>query len=343
MQKNLLAISILLILLLSQQDMISQNRTGSAGPKKFFVAKTAYGIMADEIKPFKIDAALTFTAEATQGKYEYIPFQILDSVFASSQSKGDTLTSLIMADRLQADFFVFVRINKLENMMRIDISAVDAKDTNNKTYGVGYSAIRYMKLTTQEQMTDPALLMATMRAFALAIEDTTIFVQSDSLKILPVPTLVIGGINYVNNDEFKEWEIYTNKEISSYDAVENIFDEIKNTNEFAVFDIQTRDTLYSLFNLMFVENHKSATTTELKTLYNMDVRYYVTGVLTRVEEGAMLDLYFCRILTDGQLEVLAKESNLVSEDSIEKFKAALRKTIGELIAKNPHKIVSGNQ
>ncbi len=327
--------SIIALFIIMPQMTFSQTAISNAKPKRFFVAKTAFGIYAKNIKPFKLDAALNFAATASRGKYQYVPFSALDSIFQLSIQSKDTLTSLTLANKLDADFFVFVRVNRLANMLRVDISAIGAKDTNSKKYGVGYAAIRYRKLTDSEQMTDPALLTATMRAFALASGDSSLFVVDDSLKVQAVPTLVIGGINYVNDKQQDLWEIFQNKEISSYDAVINIFDEIKDSPDFAIYDIETRDSLYALFNLMIVENYNTSTSTELKNLYKMDVNYFITGLLTRDKKGAILDLYFCRILEGGKLAVLDKATGFVSEDTIIEYKKILRQTVRNLLKKKP--------
>jgi len=329
--KNIIVLSFILVLLLTgSKSLLSQTEEPA---KRFFVGKTAQGVNAESIKPNKIDAALYFTAQATFGKYQYIPFHVLDSVFSASMKQNDTLTSLSLGRKLQSDFFVYILVNKLENMLRVDIETVNVNDTNQRSYGVGYAPIRFRKLTNQEQLTDPALLNAVMRAFAVAVSDSLLFVINDTISVKPVPTLVIGGIGYRNNEELPQWEIFLQKEISSYDAIENLFDEIKNTENFALFDIQTRDSLYALFNLMFVENHRPSTNTELKALQSMDVHFFITGSLQRIDEGAILDLYFCRILNDGKLEILEKESGLLQKDTTEDYKLLLRKTISSIMSR----------
>ena len=329
------SITTAIIFLFFSQNLFASDSAGSVVPKRFFVAKTAFGVFAKDIKPFKLDASLNFIGRASRDKYEYVPFAVLDSVFQGALAEKDTLTSLTLAKKLDTDFFIFARVNKLGNMLRVDMSAIDARDTNKKKYGVGYAAIRYRRLTDSEQLTDPALLTATMRAFALATGDSALFVLDDTLKVKPVPTLVIGGINYVNDEKEDLWEIFRDKEISSYDAVINIFDKIKDSPDFAIYDIDTRDTLYSLFNLILVENYNTSTSTELKTLYNMDVNYFITGILTRDTKGAILDLYFCRILKGGKLAVLDKATGFVNEDTIIEYKSMLRKTVRKLMDKKP--------
>ena len=326
---------LVLFLFISTQLTFSQTDTKSFTPKKFFIAKMDFGIFAKDIKPVKIDAAMNFTAMASRGKYYYIPFTYLDSVYQHALKKHDTLTSMQLAKETYADFYVFVRVNKLQNILRVDMSAINIKDTNDKKFGLGYAAIRYRKLTDRKQMIDPALSTAMMRAFAQTMGNDSLFVFNDSISVKPVPTLVIGGINYIDDEAQKKWEIFLTKEISSYDAVINIFDEIKDSPDFVVYDIETRDSLYSFFNMLVVENYKSSTTTELKTLFNMDVGYFITGILTRDENGAILDLNFCRILKDGKLAILEKATNLVKEDSIAEFKSVIRKTVRKLMDKKP--------
>jgi hypothetical protein len=67
----------------------------------------------------------------------------------------------------------------------------------------------------------------------------------------------------------------------------------------------------------------------------MDVNYFITGILTRDTKGAILDLYFCRILKGGKLAVLDKATGFVNEDTIIEYKSMLRKTVRKLMDKKP--------
>ncbi len=333
------AIKLIFLIIVSFNLLIapatSQNDSAKVKPQKFFIAKTDFGIYAQDISLYKLDAALNFAAGATQGKYQYLPFSLLDSIVKEELKNHKILTAIELAEKTGADFFIYYRVNRLHNILRVDMSAISVKDTTQKRFGVGYAAIRYKKLTDQEQLTDPALLTATMRAFAVTTGDSSLYVLNDSVQVKPLPTLAIGGINYINDETEPLWEIFREKEISSYDAVINIFDEIKDTPFFVVYDIETRDSVYALFNLLMVENYKTSTSTELKALYNMDVNYFITGILTRDKYGAILDLYFCRLLKDGKLAVLQKATGLVKEDSIKEFKDVIRKTVNKLMKLKP--------
>ena len=333
MKKTALVIIAAFTLICSLAYSADKPKNTKPAPKRFFVAKTDFGALARDIKAIKIDASLNFAAKASMGKYEYVPFAALDSIFEQTKSKGDTLTSLTLSKKLNADFFVFVRVNRIENMLRIDISRINARDTSQRHFGTGYASVRYRKLTNEKPMYDPAILTAIMRAFAVASGDSSLFVIDDSVKVKPVPTLVIGGINYKDDEKLKSWEVFTHKEISSYDAVENIFDEIKDNDNFAIYDIQTRDSVFSLFNLLLIENYLGPSPNELKILSQMDVDYYITGSLTHTESGGLIDLFLCRIGKNGYLEVLGKETGLVMEDSIKEFNKTIRQTISGLMAK----------
>jgi TolB-like protein len=332
--KTIIAVLILIIssgIANSQQSKTVNDSTIT--PKLFFLAKTEFGQYAKDIKQLKIDAALNFSARASNGQYQYAPLAVIDSLVAKGKNNGDTLTSLKIASMLNADYFIFLRVNRIENMIRIDIRLVNARDTSIKSFGTGYASIRYRRLTNEKPLYDPAILSATMRAFAVASKDSNLFVKGDTIIEKPVPTLVIGGIAYKDDEKLKTWEVFTHKEISSYDAVENLFDEIKNNPDFATYDIQTRDSLFAIYNLMMIENYKGPTADEIKILFNMDVNYYITGTLSRIESGGILDLYFCRINDKANLEILGKESGLLGEDNIEQFKKVLRKTVSNLMSR----------
>jgi hypothetical protein len=215
-------------------------------------------------------------------------------------------------------------------MLRVDMTSIYAKDTSIKAAGVGYASLRYKRMKDEKMLYDPELLTATMRAFAVVQNDSSLFKNSDSNWVKPVPTLMIGGINYINSNELPAWDIFLHKEVSSYDAVETIFDEIRLSNDFAVYDIQTRDSVYALFNLVEIENYMSPTASEIKSLSKMEVGYYITGNLERSEIGALLDLYLCQI-TKSHLEIIKKKTLVVKEDSEKEFREIIRKAARAII------------
>ena len=101
---------------------LSRDTVAKQSPQKFFIAKTAFGIYAQDISPYKLDAALNFAAGATRGKYQYLTFAVLDSVYKKALEKKDTLTALELAEATDADFYVYVRVNRLHNILRVDMS-----------------------------------------------------------------------------------------------------------------------------------------------------------------------------------------------------------------------------
>ena len=296
----------------------------SANKKLIMLANVNLGRNTSDITMFKAEAALNFAALAS-GKFGLVNSDSIKSLVGDMLSKGDSNTTpLIIANKFNADYIYFMGINVIENMIRVDISSINAKDTSKKSGGVGYASLRYKRMKDEKMLYDPELLTATMRAFAVVQKDSSIFKTSDSNWVKPVPTLMIGGINYINSNELPAWDIFAHKEISSYDAVETIFDEIKQSNDYAIYDIQTRDSVYALFNLVGIENYMSPTSSEIKSLSEMEVGYYITGNLERSEFGALLDLYLCQI-TKSHLEIIKKKTLVVKEDSEKDYRETIRK------------------
>ena len=332
MSRFLLKILLLLIIIVFQFDtsIAGVSSKDTARKQLILLANVNMGRKTHDIQPFKAEAALNFAA-ISSGKFLLIPGDTLNkAVNEMLAAKDSSITPLKLAKQFKADIIFFMGINTIENMIRVDLTSINVADTARKSFGAGYASLRYKRMKDEKMLYDPELLTATMRAFAVVMHDSALFKTSDSNWVKPVPTLVIGGINYQSNPELPGWDIFLHKEVSSYDAVETIFDEIKQTKDFAVYDIQTRDSVYSLFNLVGIENFTSPTSNEVKSLSDMEVEYYITGNLERSEVGAILDLYLCQI-KGTHLEIIKRKTQVVKEDSEEEYRNAIRKSVRVLM------------
>lgn len=279
-----------------------------------------------ELEASKIEAGLHLACELSR-KFRLIPVSQRDSVIGLLLEKKKEPTAENLAKELNADKVYFIVINRLHNMMRIDLTAFDQKNSQKKYKGIGYANLRYREQNTNKIIYDPALLKAFQRAIADAEKDTLLYSHlDDNLKTFPAASLIIGGIDFQEDRTLPSWKLYEKKVVTSFDATEVIFDELKDNPKFAVYDNPSRDSLYSLFHMHIVENYRPPTSFEILALNAMEVDYYITGLLKRVPEGALLEIVLCKV-NKKSLEVIKSEKEIINEDSIEQFRSGVRKCI----------------
>lgn len=277
-----------------------------------------------DLEEFKIEAGLHLACELT-GKFRLISVDKRDSVIDLMVEQKRNPTAENLAKELKADRVYFVAINRLHNMLRIDLTAFDAKNPKKKTKGKGYANLRYREEKTNKIIYDPSLLKAFQRAIAEVEKDSLLYDKlEDNFKIYPAASLIIGGIDFQEDQNLSSWKLYEKKVVTSFDATEIIFEQLKDHPKFAVYDNSSRDSLYSLFHMHIVENYRPPTSFEILALNAMEVDYYITGLLKRVPEGALLELVLCKV-NKKSLEIIKSEKELIKEDSIEEFREAIKK------------------
>lgn len=326
--KNL-SIAIILLLFVNLATAQNDSNQPKINKKGILIAGIEMGYGCQNIKQSKVEAAINFAFKAT-GKYYIYNTDILNSTAKALEANNETVTPYNIARNLpECEKIYFVNMARIENMIRIDINSILLSDTTKKVHGAGYGTVRYKKIKNNKMLYDPAILNAVMRAMAVAERDSNLFRLEDSTGILPLPTLVIGGLYYKDKAGSKDWEIYLTKEISSYDAVETIYSEIRDSKKYIVYDTQTRDSIYTLYKMLGTENFNPPSSQEIKLLENMEVDYYLTGALERTDEGAILDLYLGKI-SNGKIDIKKKATGILKEDSIEEYRDLLKKLTSDL-------------
>lgn len=251
-------------------------------------------VSGDKVNIMKVDAALNLSYKIIQG-YDYYSLAKWDSLIKANPNEKNVL-SLAKEDGI--DYLIYSQINVLNNLVRHQINIVDVNDQNKVNNGIGYSNIKYIDSESGTLVYDPAIMQSTQRALAVAYNDSLLFVKSEiGMNVKPLPTLVIGSINFENKSE-KDWEIFLDKEIASYACVETIFDNLKNEGQFVIYDTDTRDSAYKKYGFHIIENHTSYSLHELKVLYNLGVDYFISGHLLISDDSAELTLIFSSVEKD---------------------------------------------
>ncbi len=300
------------------------------GKKKLMLAKATFGPEAkDKIDGTRIEAAL-YLANQLGKKYDYIDTKTRDSIIKELRTENPKFTSDDFNKRINADKLYFFQTDLMANMLRVQLSAVNPK-TGEKNQGVGYALVHYFQEKDNAPVYDPALLKAMQRAIAVCEKDSTLFAKNDTLLFaIPAPTLVISGIEYKSSSEYKEWALFTNQEVNSYFALESIYDTLKNRKDVVLYDLPSRDSIYSLFNLRIPENQRATNQTEFACLAKLEVDYIISGSFIRNEKGATLELLLNRI-KDNRVSFVNKVSIDIDDDNKVLFREKVQSAAMQLM------------
>ena len=285
------------------------------------------------INPRKFDAALALSIKLSK-KFDYISLDKSQELLGGDSSRQIKITEI--ADEAGADYIATAQVNTLKNIIRTQIVLSNVNEPEKRFTGAGYSAVNYIDAGSGEKVYDPSLLSSLQRALAVALNDSNMFVNPEmGINVRPLPTLVIGSIAFLGESK-NEWDLYTDKVVASYAAVETIFEAAKKSTDYVFYDTDTRDSVYKIFGFNIVENYSPPSIHEIRALYQMAVDYYVAGSITRTAEGADLTVSLYSIEKDG-LILLKSENEKFTDDSrmvfLEHVGRAARRLFG--LAKNP--------
>ncbi|OGU11880.1 MAG: hypothetical protein A2X61_10235 [Ignavibacteria bacterium GWB2_35_12] len=285
----------------------------------FMIADVKLGKEASDLTLSKVESAMALAGSLTE-RFHLVPFSMRDSIAQTIVDQNKAPTAAAIAEKLNVNKILFLNINRVENMLRVDISAVDADDFDEKTEGTGYALLHFIKEKDEQVLYDPSLLAAVQRAVAVCLKDSMMYASLDGkFNVIPAPTLIIGGIDFQDDEELYIWDLYSRMAVASYDMLETIFETAKDCRDFVIYDIATRDTIYKLFKLYFAENYRAPSKFEMEILGKFQVDYYITGTLKRVKEGAELELGLYKI-KDEKLYPVRFEKGILKEDDIYKLR-----------------------
>ncbi len=310
----------------------AQEKTADSAKSGPLVFMADVNILGDtvNINPLKADAGLVAAVKLSQ-KYSIAPIAVRDSLAKTLTENGKKPTAKNIAKIMNADKLIFMTINKLKNMIRVEIAAKGPDPASKASRGIGYALVRYKHKRDNSPLTDPTLLNAIQRAFAASMGDSSMYSHLEGdLQVYPARTLVIGGLIFQNDSRYRDWELFDYKEINSYDAVETIFEAATASKKYVPYDVATRDSIYAMYNMYGVENYKSPSTFELEALSELEVQSYITGMFTRTEEGATIELYLADI-EESRLEINKSAAGSINDDDIEEFRSELQKLTRELL------------
>ncbi len=274
----------------------------------------------------KFDAALNLALKIS-GKYNYFGLNQIQQFIGDNPDYANSKINEI-AEKIGADYVAVAQVNTLLHIMRTNISLNRLDNIEKSVSGAGYEVVNYYDANNNGLIYDTSLLNSLMRALSTATNDSTLFAKDTiGISIKPVPTLAIGTIAFISDKEISDdWKIYLEKEVNSYAAVETIYDIIKYSKSYVVYDIETRDTVYKLFGFHIVENYTQPSTHEIKALYQMAVDYYVAGSLNMSDSGAELVLGIYSITKEGLKPIKTEKESFVDDSRMVLLEHIIRAT-----------------
>jgi len=260
----------------------------------------------------KFDAAIALALRLS-GKYDYYGTSYLQKVVEENPDLAKKNIA-VLAENLNADYIAIAQVNVLKHIIRTQITLSKPNSSEKPLTGIGYDVINFIDANSGELVYDPALLKSLQRAISTAANDSNLFVNNSlGINVKPLPTLVVGSIAFTGEDQY-DWKLYLDKVVSSFAAMETIYDLIKYSDDYVIYDTETRDTVYKLFNFHIVENYSHPSNHEIRALYQMAVDYYIAGSLDKTKEGANLTLGLYAVTADG-LKLIKSEKESFNDDS----------------------------
>lgn len=299
---------------------------------KILISAVSYGkgVKKETLPESKVYAAMTLISKMTNS-YELIQMNERDSLINLMKQNNEVLNSFSLAKKAGAEEIALIKIDMFKNMFRSEYISVFTQDSSNKNIGEGYCLLNFRDVENEQALIDPSLLSSLQRAYAAAKKDTNMFSKMEgSFKVKPAPTLAITGVEFVSEKELREWDIYTKKVVNSYALAESIFEMAKDCPEFVVYDIDTRDSIYNLFNMYSVENYNPISHLEIRALNKFSVKYIISGTLTRNPQGAELFIGLYK-LGENRLELIKSVSDLINEDNQKKLEELTKNLTKKLL------------
>lgn len=287
-------------------------------------------VTADDVSETKADAALSLAAKLCT-QYDFIDKSVRDSIAKEFYDKGKEPLLLEVARTAKADEVAFMRVDRFVNMLRVELQLVDINDTNKRTIGEGFAPLNYRQAVTDRALFDPSLLIATQRAIADAKKDPKLYSkQIGNFNVIPAPTLVVTSIGFSLPIGIKPWALYEDRVVTSFSALETIFNTGKNSKDYVLYDLETRDSIYSLFKLYVVENYNLPTLNEIDALRKFKVGYFISGNYEQLPEAAELSLSLYKI-NEKNVEKINTVTDILNEDKLDEMNKIFAKLTKKLL------------
>ena len=279
----------------------------------------------------KSDASMAIALGAAD-RFRYIPFADRDSVAALFKSMNAEPTAYNVGQEIKAEVLLFLRINQLGNLLRVEIQAKAGNQYVQSVSGIGLALLRF-KDSSNTFIYEPTLIEAMQRAMCSITGDSNLYahVEDSAYKVFPAEPLTFLSMQLDNKKQQSLWAIFQNNEVNSFYALQLLFEASLSLKHVIPIDLDTRDSVYALKQIYGVENYVAPTQSELNILYDVGLTYGITGIVEKTSDGADLTLTLNEILRQGKLKKIKSLTAGFSDDSLEGFKKTAIKLIRRLL------------
>lgn len=308
-----------------------QAGTTASEPLRIMIATVTQGPNIEDTLEGRCDAALNLIASELPGRFTLVSFSERNKAIQDIEAAGEEPTALRIAEKLKVDRLLFLKVMRLENMLRIGLKMTAAPAFQSSSDGIGYALVRYRNAAGQ-RVYDTALLEALQRALADAVRDSSLFAQAKTVDpVRPAPTLVVSGIRFDDQKMKPDWNMFEDKVVTSYEMVLKVFETIKDSPRFVAYDIDSRDSMYAMRKLYMAENYQAPTGQEMGLLESFEVKYMISGSFVR-RTPAVADLtLMLGKLERGNYTEVARRTTTITADSREQVLGALQNLATELV------------
>jgi len=314
-------------------DSIHTDSTQNKNLAKLYIALTAIGKGIDTtyFNESKIYAAINLIALLSE-KYLLISPQFVQEKIEELKKP---INAFDIANAVEADKILIIKIEQLKNIIRAEITSINPNPQQpiQLITNEGFAAINFFENQTNIPVYDPTILKALQRAFALNENDSLMFMElPQPFSVKPVPNLVISGMEFQNDLSFTSWDVFSEQLVRSYEFSETIYDEIKNTDDWVVFDIDSRDAIYEMFNLFLVENNIAPSANEIAALMQFSVNHFISGKIERNRNGITISLTLNNINQQNEIVPLKSVSENIYTNDVKKTKEAIKELAQKILA-----------
>jgi hypothetical protein len=328
---NRIAIIVICLIVFSNICLYSQLKPeyiDKKGKVQIYLANAVIGKGVDTtiLEAGKIKPALYYITQLND-KYELVS----DSAVNEAINRLNKPSAFEIAHEIFADRIFIIKIEQLVNVIRCEIISASIEEPNIARTSEGIAVLHLFKKSNQMPYFDPTILTAMQRAFAAVENDSLMFINlAEPYNVKPAPSIVIAGIEFIDDDNYVNWEIFNNPLMNSFEYTDLIYKSIYKSLDWVVFDIDSRDAIYGLYNLFLIENHIAPSYNELSALQRFNIEHYITGTIKRNVNGINITLQI-RENKDNSNKIIKEVSKNIYNNNINEIRDAIKDLAIELV------------
>lgn len=322
----------LLFLLFFFSVSLLSARQDSTEVEKLLIAVPNIGPLCDFAELNEVYDAAGYAIDLGK-QYKSIPKNMVNREIQSRNQVIQKINLAEIAKELGAGYIVFPRVNRIGNVLRTEMIIKSISDSTKKR-GVGYAALNYRDLYSDEVIYVPSLINAFQRSFAGALSDTMLYDKyRNAYRVYPAPAVAICGVEFEKSVAGENSRLFKDKQSASYDLVETVFKVSSLKRGFFTFDIETRDSIYKMFRLFEKMNFRAPSKEELRALQAFEIRYFISGKFSAEDSGNRfrLELMLFELHDAGKTKKIRSHVEYLEEETPEAFRYIVKKTALKLL------------